>query len=99
MLIQLFVIVRRIKICDGNLIEDKMVEQLEYIMGIFTKYCLILKNIMETITTNNLPWFNMKCYADFQCGEWGLGGYGGGKLGLSLYWGYGGGCGGKHLLG
>ena len=55
MLIQLFVIVRRIKICDGNLIEDKMVEQLEYIMGIFTKYCLILKNIMETITTNNLP--------------------------------------------
>ena len=37
-----------------------------YKMMICTKYHLFRKNMMKTITNNNLPWCNMKQHADFK---------------------------------
>ena len=58
MLVELFVIVRRIKIREGSLIENKIVGIFLYKMSIFTKYHLFRKNIMKTITNDN----SLSCY-------------------------------------
>ena len=58
MLVELFVIVRRIKIREGSLIENKIVGIFLYKMSIFTKHHLFRKNIMKTIRNDN----SLSCY-------------------------------------
>ena len=40
---------------EGNQIEKKIVGRFMYAMQICTKYNLLHKNVMRTITDNNLP--------------------------------------------
>ena len=59
--IYLFDIARSIlNICEGNLMENKIVGIFMHKMRICKKYHILWKNKIKTITNNNLTWFNMQ---------------------------------------
>ena len=55
MLIEIFVIVIRNKKIEVDYIENKIVGKFMYKIRTCTKYHIFCKNLMKTITNNNLP--------------------------------------------